>query len=61
MSFRCGSSCVVRPMLGRKVVEGKQRVAILGQVPDRLVVFEAPISIKLSRNCVCATWLPSSD
>jgi hypothetical protein len=30
------------PMLGREVVEGEQRVAILGQALDRLVVFEAP-------------------
>jgi hypothetical protein len=29
-------------MLGRKVVEGEQRLAILDQAFDRLVVFDAP-------------------
>ncbi len=30
------------PVLGREVVEGQQRVAILGQAFHRLVVFDAP-------------------
>jgi len=30
------------PVLGRKIVEGEQRVAILDQALDRLVVFDAP-------------------
>src|SRR5215211_2337420 len=30
------------PVLGREVVEGKQRIAILGQAVDRLSVFDAP-------------------
>src|SRR5215207_6065722 len=30
------------PVLGREVVEGKQRIAILGQAVDRLGVFDAP-------------------
>src|SRR5258707_13931427 len=30
------------PVLGREVVEGEQRVAILDQTLDRLVVFDAP-------------------
>src|SRR5262249_3376313 len=30
------------PVLGREVVEGEQRVAILDQALDRLVVFDAP-------------------
>src|SRR5262245_28367329 len=30
------------PVLGRKIVEGEQRVAILDQALDRLVVFNAP-------------------
>src|ERR1700687_880509 len=30
------------PVLGREVVEGKQRFAILGQALGRLVVFDAP-------------------
>jgi hypothetical protein len=30
------------PVLGREVVEGEQRTAILDQALDRLVVFEAP-------------------
>ena len=30
------------PVLGGEVVEGEQRVAILGQALDRLVVFDAP-------------------
>jgi hypothetical protein len=32
----------VLPVLGREVVEGEQRVAILDQALDRLVVFDAP-------------------
>src|SRR5262245_8803071 len=30
------------PMLGREVVEGEQRIAILDQALDRLLVFGAP-------------------
>src|SRR5438067_10104551 len=30
------------PVLGREVVEGKQRIAILGQAVDRVSVFDAP-------------------
>src|SRR5215467_10954529 len=30
------------PMLGRKIVEGEQRLAILDQAFDRLVVFDTP-------------------
>src|SRR5947199_7505598 len=30
------------PVLGREVVEGQQRIAILAQALDRLVVFDAP-------------------
>jgi hypothetical protein len=32
----------VLPVLGREVVEGEQRVAILDRSLDRLVVFDAP-------------------
>ena len=32
----------VLPVLGREVVEGEQRVAILNQALDRVVVFDAP-------------------
>src|SRR6266568_4309489 len=37
--IRCGQ---MLPVLGREVVEGQQRVAILAQALDRLVVFDAP-------------------
>src|ERR1700720_1266370 len=47
------------PVLSREVVEGKQRVAILDQALDSLVVFDAPSSMKAS-NAARASFLVSA-
>lgn len=47
------------PVLGREVVEGEQRIAILDQALDRLVVFDAPVSTKAS-NATSADFLVSA-
>jgi hypothetical protein len=46
------------PVLSREVVEGKQRVAILDQALDSLVVFDAP-GMKAS-NAASASFLVSA-
>ena len=47
------------PVLSREVVEGKQRVAILDQALDSLVVFDAQVSMKAS-NAASASFLVSA-
>src|SRR6266478_3193140 len=47
----------VLPVLAREVVEGEQRVAILDQALDRLVVFDAPqVSTKASNAAAHPSW-----
>ena len=41
-AFDAVSCTQMLPMLGRKVVEGEQRIAIFDQALDHLVVFDAP-------------------
>jgi hypothetical protein len=46
------------PVLSREIVEGKQRVAILDQALDSLVVFDAPGFDETFRpSCLPAVWL----
>ncbi len=59
MSFRWGWSLQMLPVLSREVVEGKQRVAILDQALDSLVVFDAQVSMKAS-NAASASFLVSA-